>query len=147
MKTSLLMILALACTQPAPPPPPTQSTAPAPRIVFPDGYTVSVEVAADDDTRQQGLMFRDHLADDRGMIFKMEDHRNQTFWMHNTCIPLDLVYIDDDGTIVGIEENAPTMDDSKFEVGCTSRFVLELNAAWTRKHGVASGQRVKLEGL
>jgi uncharacterized membrane protein (UPF0127 family) len=119
------------------------------KVTFPEakGQSVSVEIAENEHDRQRGLMYRKAMADDHGMIFRMEDRRNQTFWMHNTCIPLDLVYIDDDGTIVGIEENAPTLDDSTFEVGCPSRYVLELNAGWTRKHGVVAGQKVKLEGV
>jgi uncharacterized membrane protein (UPF0127 family) len=48
---------------------------------------------------------------------------------------------------VGIEENVPTMDDSTFEVGCPSSFVLELNAGTTRKHGIAAGQKVHLDGV
>jgi hypothetical protein len=83
------------------------------------------------------------MADDRGMLFALvrEDH---SFWMHNTCIPLDLLYVDDDGLIVGIVENAPTLDDAPRSVGCPSRFVLEVNAGWTRKHGVKAGQRMTI---
>ena len=81
------------------------------------------------------------------MIFVFEEPTNHSFWMHNTCIPLDMLYIDDDGTIVGIEENTPTMDDSTFAVGCPARYVLEVNAGWTRKRGVAAGQRVKFDSI
>jgi uncharacterized membrane protein (UPF0127 family) len=87
------------------------------------------------------------MPEDRGMIFTFEERQNHRFWMHNTCIPLDMLFIDGDGTIVGIEENTSTMDDSTFEVGCPSNYVLELNAGWTRKHGVKAGQKVKLEGI
>lgn len=106
---------------------------------------VKVEIARDDADRQRGLMYRRKMADDAGMIFVFEERRNHTFWMHDTCIPLDMLFIDGDGTIVGIEENVPTMDDSTFEVGCPSRYVLEVNAGWTRRHGVEAGQSVKME--
>jgi uncharacterized membrane protein (UPF0127 family) len=58
-----------------------------------------------------------------------------------------MLYIDDDGLIVGIEENTPTLSDDTFEVGCASKYVLEVNAGWTRSHGVKAGQRVRIEGI
>jgi hypothetical protein len=106
---------------------------------------VTVEIAREDEHRQRGLMYRTKMADEAGMIFVFEERTNHTFWMHNTCIPLDMLFIDRDGTIVGIEENVPTMDDSTFEVGCPSTYVLEVNAGWTRRHGVEAGQSVKIE--
>ena len=81
------------------------------------------------------------------MIFLFEERENHTFWMHNTCIPLDMLFLDDDGTIVGIQENTPTMNDSTFDVGCPSRNVLEVNAGFTRKYGIKAGQRVELRGI
>lgn len=105
---------------------------------------VTVEIASDDADRQRGLMYRKKMAEDAGMLFVFEERKNHTFWMHNTCIPLDMMFIDGDGTIVGIEENVPTMDDSTFEVGCPSRYVLEMVAGFSRRHGIEAGQRVKL---
>jgi hypothetical protein len=64
--------------------------------------------------------------------------------MHNTCIPLDLLYVDEDGLVVGIVENAPTLDDGPRGVACPSRYVLEVNAGWARKHGVKAGQRMTI---
>jgi uncharacterized membrane protein (UPF0127 family) len=111
------------------------------------GTTVAVEVAENDHDRQRGLMYRTSMPQDHGMIFTFKEKTNHAFWMHNTCIPLDMLYIDDDGLIVGIEENTPTMSDDTFEVGCESRYVLELNAGWARAHGVAAGQKAKIEGI
>ena len=117
------------------------------RVSFPDAAGVAVEaelVASSHDT-QRGLMYRKSMQDDHGMLFDLplprEDH---AFWMHNTCIPLDLLYVDDDGVIVGIVENAPTLNDGPRSVGCLSHYVLEVNAGWTRRHGVRAGQRVTL---
>ncbi|MEP7124280.1 MAG: DUF192 domain-containing protein [Byssovorax sp.] len=107
----------------------------------------TVEIAEKDADRQRGLMYRTKMADDRGMIFTFGEKEDHTFWMHNTCISLDMLFIDDDGMIVGIEESTPTMSDSTFSVGCLSKYVLELNAGWTRAHGVVAGQKVKLEGI
>jgi uncharacterized protein len=125
------------------------------KVTFPGGgtdagagpQTITVEVVRNDHDRQRGLMYRQSMPQDRGMIFVFEEKSNHSFWMHNTCIPLDMLYLDDDGLIVGIEENTPTMSDDTFEVGCESRYVLEVNAGWTRAHGVMAGQRARLEGI
>jgi uncharacterized membrane protein (UPF0127 family) len=117
------------------------------KVTFPAGETVTVEVVENDHDRQRGLMYRTRMAQDHGMIFVFEEKSDHSFWMHNTCIPLDLLYLDDDGLIVGIEENAPTMSDQTFGVGCDSQYVLELNAGWTRAHGVTAGQRARIDGL
>jgi hypothetical protein len=109
--------------------------------------SVKVEIAENDHDRQRGLMYRKSMADDRGMIFWFQEKENHSFWMHNTCIPLDMLYIDADGLVVGIEESTPTMSDDTFEVGCPSQYVLELNAGWCRAHGVKAGQRVKIDGI
>jgi len=85
------MIFACGVNNP-PPPAPTQTVAAAgPRVVLPDGYVVHIEVAADDATRQQGLMYRDRLPGDRGMLFFFVQNGNYPFWMKNTLIPLDMV--------------------------------------------------------
>jgi uncharacterized membrane protein (UPF0127 family) len=117
------------------------------RVAFADvaGVTVEAELVASPHDTTRGLMYRKKMAEDHGMLFNLplplEDH---AFWMHNTCIPLDLLYIDDDGLIVGIVENAPTLDDSSRSVGCLSHYVLEVNAGWARRHGVKAGQRMNL---
>lgn len=120
------------------------------KITFPEAKgapVTTIEVAENDHDRQRGLMYRTKMADDRGMIFTFNEKDDHTFWMHNTCISLDMLFIDDDGLIVGIEESTPTMSDDTFSVGCPSKYVLELNAGWTRAHGVTAGQKVKLEGI
>lgn len=109
--------------------------------------SVTVEVADSGTARQRGLMMRKSMPENRGMIFVFEERRVQEFWMHNTCIPLDMMFIDKDGFITGIEENVPTMNDNTYASGCPSTYVLEVNAGWSRKHGVAPGQSVRFEGL
>jgi len=109
--------------------------------------SVTVEVAESGTARQRGLMMRKSMPENRGMIFLFEERRDHAFWMHNTCIPLDMMFIDKDGFITGIEENVPTMSDDTFAAGCPSTYVLEVNAGWSRKHGVAPGQKVSFDGL
>jgi uncharacterized membrane protein (UPF0127 family) len=112
-------------------------------IAFDNGANVTVEIARAEEETSRGLMYRTSMAEDHGMIFAM-DRREHTFWMRNTCIPLDMMFIDRDGTIVGIEENVPTLNDKERTTGCISTHVLEVNAGWSRRHGVKPGQKVKL---
>ncbi|XXX71669.1 DUF192 domain-containing protein [Sorangium sp. So ce134] len=119
------------------------------KVIFLDAKApdVLVEIARKERERARGLMYRKSMAENRGMIFVFQQRTNHSFWMHNTCIPLDMLFIDSDGTIVGIEENTPTLNDSTFDVGCPSTYVLELNAGWARRHGVVAGQKVRIEGI
>ncbi len=108
---------------------------------------VDVEIAERHEDRMRGLMYRTQMADAAGMLFVFKERRVQSFWMKNTCLPLDMLFIDHDGLIVGIEENVPTMNVSNYGVQCPSLYVLELNAGWTRRNSVRAGQRVAFEGL
>jgi uncharacterized protein len=114
-------------------------------LTFPDADSIHarVELARAEPELERGLMYRKHMDDDAGMLFRM-GHEVHTFWMHNTCIPLDMLFLDTDGVVVGIVENAPTLDDNPRSVACPSMWVLEMNAGWSRKHGVRAGQRVTL---
>jgi uncharacterized membrane protein (UPF0127 family) len=141
-------------TPPSPDPrcPPDPEKPPALRagkVTFGDAAatTITVEIAEKDHDRQRGLMYRKAMPADHGMIFWFEEKSDHSFWMHNTCIPLDMLYLDDDGLIVGIEENTPTLTDQTFDVGCESRYVLEVNAGFTRAHGIVPGQKVRVEGI
>ncbi len=114
-------------------------------VVFPDAHaSVDAELARTMDQGERGLMFRKVMGEDEGMFFFIDERRIQTFWMHNTCIPLDMIFIDDDGTIVGAVESAPVLDDGPRNVDCASRYVLEVNAGWVRRHNVQPGQHVVL---
>lgn len=116
-------------------------------VSFPDAPgapRVKVELATRDKDRQRGLMYRQEMGANDGMLFVFEEERKLTFWMHNTCLPLDMVFINKDGVIVGIDENTPTMSDQTFGPDCPASYVLETNAGWTRKNGVRAGMKVSL---
>jgi uncharacterized protein len=118
---------------------------PVVRVAFPAaGASVDAELVRSEHDSMRGLMYRKSMGADRGMLFDLLVRDDHKFWMHNTCIPLDLLYIDEDGLLVGIVENAPTLNDESRGVGCLSRWVLEVNAGWSRKHGVKAGQHVTL---
>jgi len=145
-----------APTRPDPPRGPAPGCPPDPtgrlqlpwgKVVFPEaGATVEVEVARSFDERARGLMYRTDLPEDEGMLFIFRQRRDQSFWMKNTCLPLDMLFIDRDGLIVGIEENVPTLNEGSYRVGCPSVLVLEVNAGWSRRHGVRAGQMVQIGG-
>ena len=116
-------------------------------VTFPDAAgtsRVEAELVKSEHDVERGLMYRTSMADDRGMLFKLDGRRDHTFWMHNTCISLDMLFIDDDGVIVGVSEAAPTLSDDVRSVGCPSVFVLEVNGGWVRKHGVKPGQKITI---
>ena len=149
---ALATLLLLSCGVNSSPPPtaPTQSAPTGTRIVLPDGSIVHVEVAADDDTRQQGLMYRDVLPPDRGMIFMFTKSGNYPFWMKNTLIPLDMIWIDDQKRIVHIAHDVqPCKADPCPSVppNADARYVLELAAGVAARHGLANGQPLRFEGM
>lgn len=112
----------------------------------PGAPEVEVELARDDASRERGLMYRTSMAKNRGMLFSWQDERVRSFWMHNTCIPLDMLYVTRDGTIAGILEQVPTLNDAPRAIRCPVAHVLELNAGWARAHGIAPGMKLKIEG-
>jgi uncharacterized protein len=111
----------------------------------PSAPRVSVELALDDASHARGLMYRTALDADAGMLFSWDREQPRSFWMRNTCIPLDMLFIAADGTIVGILEQVPTLNTLPRGVPCPAAHVLEVNAGWTRQHGVVPGQKVDIE--
>jgi uncharacterized membrane protein (UPF0127 family) len=108
--------------------------------------TVRVEVARTPAEQEKGLMNRPHLPDDAGMVFVFADTARHGFWMKNTLVPLDLLFIGEDGRVEAVVERAPLgldVDDG----GVESRYVLEVNRGWARAHGVGRGNRVRLENV
>jgi uncharacterized membrane protein (UPF0127 family) len=118
------------------------------RVTFleaPSTPTIPVELAVEPAHREHGLMYRTDLGSDAGMLFSWKDSEQRSFWMHNTCLPLDMLFLGRDGTIVGILEQVPPMNDEVRTVPCPAAHVLEVNAGWSRAHGVRPGQKVRIE--
>jgi uncharacterized membrane protein (UPF0127 family) len=116
-------------------------------VRFPDAGSAveaAVEIADKDKDRMRGLMYRKALGESAGMLFVFDDEHVLRFWMKNTCIPLDMIFIAEDGVIVGIEENAPTLNEDTYTPNCPAKYVLEMNAGWARKHGVKAGQKAAI---
>jgi uncharacterized protein len=105
-------------------------------------HVFAVELAVSDEQRSRGLMFRRSLPEGQGMLFKFEPDQIITMWMHNTYIPLDMIFIGADMKIVGIEENAEPLTRTARGPDAPSQFVLEVPGGWSRLHGVQPGARV-----
>jgi uncharacterized membrane protein (UPF0127 family) len=102
-----------------------------------------VEIADDDMERQRGLMHREPLADDRGMLFEFPDVAERGFWMHNTPSSLDIIYIDSYGRIVSIAKNAPPNSDDVIPSNGPAAGVLEVHAGRADQIGAKPGDRVR----
>jgi uncharacterized protein len=112
-----------------------------------DPVIVRVEVARTEEQRRRGLMFRTHLDDDAGMLFLFERPQQLAFWMRNTEIPLDMIFIEPSMRILGIVENTEPRTDRSRSVPGEAQYVLEVNAGFSRRHGLASGTAVRFEGV
>ena len=107
---------------------------------------VTVEIAATPERRNLGLMYRKELAEDAGMLFLFERPQHLTFWMKNTVLPLDMVFIGADHRVVGIVKNATPFTTTPRAVDGESQYVLEVNAGFSDRHGVRGGDAVTFEG-
>ena len=106
-------------------------------------HAFTVELATNDDERSRGLMFRKELPEGRGMLFDFSREQPVSFWMHNTFIPLDMIFIRGDGRILHIAENTEPLSDRLIPSGGPVRAVLEVIGGTARKLGIAPGDRVE----
>lgn len=105
------------------------------------GVTVTAEIADTPALRERGLMERDSLPENHGMLFVYPDERDLSFWMRNTPLALDIAFIDRAGTIVNIETMRPNDDESTVS-SRPAMFALEMEAGWFEANGVEPGVRV-----
>jgi uncharacterized membrane protein (UPF0127 family) len=140
-------LLVMACASKAPP----DRGAAGPRVVVETSsggrHVVAVEIARTEAERARGLMHRAELGADAGMLFLFGESADHAFWMRNTLIPLDMIFIADDGRIAGIVERAEPLSLASRSVGAPSRYVLEVNGGWASAHGVRTGDRVRFESV
>ncbi|MFZ0620812.1 MAG: DUF192 domain-containing protein [Pseudolabrys sp.] len=105
-------------------------------------HVFAVEVVDNDADRAKGLMYRKELPEGRGMLFDFHREQEVSFWMQNTYIPLDMVFIRGDGRILRIAENTEPLSTRLIPSGGPVRAVLEVIAGTTQKLGIAPGDRV-----
>ena len=108
------------------------------------GHKLRAEVVATPDARAQGLMYKEHLEANRGMLFVFPETTPQSMWMMNTLIPLSVAFIGPDGRILNIRDMTPQTVDIHSSEG-PATYALEMNLGWFTQRGIGRGARV--EGL
>ena len=129
----LLFLLLLALPAAAQQPPVVQLTA--------GMHLIRAEVAADFATRMRGLMHRESMPQNAGMLFVFDEATQHCMWMRNTLIPLSVAFIDEHGAIINIEDMAPKTENSH----CArrpARYALEMNRGWFAAKGIKPGSRI-----
>lgn len=112
-------------------------------IITKSGVQVfTIEMAVSDEERMKGLMYRKSLAEGRGMLFDFSPEQNVQMWMKNTYIPLDMIFIRADGTILSIAQNTTPLSEKIISSGGLAKGVLEVAGGTARKLGIAPGDRV-----
>jgi uncharacterized membrane protein (UPF0127 family) len=117
-------------------------------VKLPGGQAIKAETVVDTRDIMRGLMFRTSLAPDHGMLFVHRQAGNYGYWMYQTYIPLDMIWMDDNHNIVEIAENAPPCKTAASKCPTygghkMARFVLELNAGQAQKYGLRAGQTLQ----
>ena len=126
----------------------TPPAAPSPTVTFttPQGdVVVQAEVVSTPAKIMQGLMYREHLAPDAGMLFLMGRDEDWAFYMRNTLIPLDMIFITRDFSVAGVVANAKPRDETNLKVGKPSMYVLEVNGGWAAAHNVSAGTKARFD--
>lgn len=108
-------------------------------------HNIVAMVARTPEQRATGLMYRREMPAHEGMLFVFEEPATQCFWMKNTLIPLDMLFIDDGGRVVGLIERAEPLTTSPRDPGVPCRYVLEVNGGLCHSLDVCVGDRVRLE--
>lgn len=144
--TALVLVVATAAWADEPPPALSPAGLELDDVVIETAHGGSfhftVELALDPAVQQRGLMFREEMAPDAGMLFVFDSIQPRSFWMHNTLIPLDMLFIAPDGEILNIAERTePQTDDSHPSAGPVLA-VLELNGGISALLGIAPGDHV-----
>ena len=106
-------------------------------------YPYQVEVADTDESRSRGLMFRREVEPGTGMLFDMGVTRDVSFWMHETFVPLDIIFISEDGRVASIAHGASPQSDARIPSRSPVRFVLELPTPEAKRIGLSVGDRVR----
>lgn len=123
----------------------------APRMTFSlgdgPGASFALELAISAKEQQRGLMFRRQMKQDWGMLFIYPSDGQRSFWMRNTLMPLDMVFINSKGVVVNVIANVPPLTETPRPSTGPARYVLELGAGVANKSGIASGSRVTLTGV
>lgn len=108
---------------------------------------IAIEVADDNAQRNQGLMYRSSMVDSTGMLFIFEKAQEQSFWMKNTKIPLDIMYVDEDSTIFMIYKSVMPYSEKSIPSGDDALYVVEVNGGFSNRHSIEEGDKIAFELL
>ncbi|MFC2154202.1 DUF192 domain-containing protein [Candidatus Altiarchaeota archaeon] len=143
----ILMLFSFGCFGPSPEETPAT---PIPTVCFRENLCVEVEIADDRQEISRGLMFTQVLAEDQGMLFVFPKEETTSFWMKNTLIPLDMIWITEGGEIIYIEHSAqPCRSDPCRTYGPNSpaKYVLEVNGGYCSKNNVTKDSQIQIPVL
>ncbi|MCB1584055.1 MAG: DUF192 domain-containing protein [Marinicella sp.] len=109
-----------------------------------------VELADDDNERALGLMYREQMGDNQGMLFIFPDSQPRAFWMQNTLIPLDILYFDHNRKLINVSGNTPPCKNTttrcpNYPSKKPAKYVLEINAGLSQKHGFKPGDEITFQ--
>jgi uncharacterized membrane protein (UPF0127 family) len=116
------------------------------KVFFPDGGSITAELAVTEEERALGLMFRERVQADQGMLFVFEEEGRYPFWMKNTLVPLDIIWLGRDRRIVHIAADVPPCKADPcptYDPNCPASFVLELRAGGARARDLKPGDRLE----
>ncbi|HEV7351174.1 DUF192 domain-containing protein [Telluribacter sp.] len=103
---------------------------------------IDVEIAENEAARNQGLMYRPYMPDSVGMLFIFEQSEPQSFWMKNTAIPLDIIYVNENKTVVSIQKNTTPYSEQGLPSYESAQFVVEVNGGFTDRYGIRVGDTI-----
>ena len=132
MRNALPLLLLLSCS--------------TPQIVFDNNVAFEVELAETPEQRTKGLMFRESMSDREGMLFIFDNKASRSFWMKNTLISLDMIFIDEDMNVVEVKSNIQPCeaDPCPFYPSQPAMYVLEINAGLAEKKNIQVGSQVNV---
>lgn len=104
---------------------------------------LDIEIADTDYDTQTGLMYRNYIKEHQGMLFVFKDSRPRSFYMKNTKFPLDLIYLDENKTIVSFQENAQPLNENSLPSNAPAKYVLEINAGLINNWELEVGDRME----
>ncbi len=145
---TFIVAFSAACSEPSTsggPLPAWEPTSPSKPIELPDGFVIEAELKTTPAERARGMMFRPAMPEDKGMLFIFPDMQPQGFWMYNTLVSLDIIWLDDNKRVVDISANTPpcgsidARDCRTYGGSVSSVYVLEIGAGQAAKHRLEIG--------
>ena len=103
---------------------------------------IDIEIANTDSERALGLMFRDKMKENQGMLFIFDNEDYRSFWMKNTILPLDMIFVNADFKITNIRKHTKPYDLSQYTSTKPAKYVVEVNAGFTDKYNIKPGDKI-----